>query len=85
MEVEVQIKGDGSVGIDFMVDSPTGRTSVYNAAAADVGGKVRIRYDSLSLDGKSLTAKEALVDAAANLPKAPPVTTLKKGDRVRVI
>lgn len=46
--------------------------------------QLKVKYDQLKLDGRTLAAKDVVIDKTDKLSKAPPETTLKAGDFVRV-
>ena len=50
----------------------------------DDDGRLKLKYDVMKLDGRTLPAKEVVIDKTDKLSKAPPETTLKAGDFVRV-
>lgn len=46
--------------------------------------RLKVKYDVVKLDRRTLPAKEVVIDKTDKLSKAPPETTLKAGDFVRV-
>ena len=50
----------------------------------DDDGRLKVKYDVMKLDGRMLPAKEVVINKMDKLSKAPPETTLKAGDLVRV-
>jgi ribosomal protein S18 acetylase RimI-like enzyme len=61
-----------------------GRRLIYYSYPFAEGRRIRTKLDPLSLDAGSLVAKEVVIDDLTTLSKAPPETTLKPGDCVRV-